>query len=288
MPEANSPATNLKFKSPASLLKHHGLRAKKRLGQNFLVDLNLARKIVELSQIPPNRPVVELGVGLGVLTLALAEKAPRVIGYEIDDELIRILEEENLLPPNVEIRKGDILKLDYSALAEELGEKLLLFGNLPYYLSSRLLYKLLEERKAWEFAVFMFQKEVAERLLARPGSKDYGQLSVWLALTCKVEKLLTLSPGNFYPPPEIYSTVVKITVLKEELPYERELTRLLKFAFASRRKKLLKNLKALGLPREELLKIFAELKLSPDVRAEEVEPEKFLALAERLSALKAL
>ncbi len=287
MPEVNFPVTN-KFKSPAYLLKKYGIKAKKGLGQNFLIDLKLAQKIVALANIPSKCPVVELGVGLGVLTLALAEKASHVIGYEIDEDLIRILRQENLLPPNVEIRKGDILKIDYLSLARELGKKLLLFGNLPYYLSSRLLYKLLEERNAWEFAVFMFQKEVAERLLAKPGSKDYGHLSAYLALTCKVERLLTLGPGNFYPPPEVYSTVVKISVLREEIYQEKELQKLLKLAFSARRKKLLKNLGALGLPKDKLNRIFEELGLPSKVRAEEVEPEKFLALTQRLVSLKVL
>ncbi len=287
MPAVNSPVTSFKFPSPASLLKRYGLRAKKRLGQNFLLDLNLARKIVSLAELPGGRTVVELGVGLGVLTLTLAEKAPRVIGFEIDKDLLKLLKEENFLPSNVELRHGDILKLDYLDLSQELGQRLILFGNLPYYLSSRLLYKLLEERKAWEMAVFMFQKEVAERLLAEPGSKDYGQLTVYLALTCKIKKLLTLAPGNFYPQPEVYSTVVKLEVQKDILPHEKTLQKLLKFSFSSRRKKLVKNLKPLGIEPSRLLGIFEKLALPPQARAEEIPPEKFLALAGEIEALEA-
>ncbi len=276
MPEAPSNASPPK---PASLLKKHGLFAKKRLGQNFLVDLGLARRIVALAGLPEGETVVELGVGLGTLTLALAEKASRVIGYELDEELLAILKEEKFLPENVILRQGDILKLDYRKLSKELGRPLILFGNLPYYLSSRLLYKLLEEREALDFAVFMFQKEVVDRLLAGPGSRDYGQLSVYLKLTCRARRLLTLSPGNFYPPPEVKSSVIKIEVTRKKLPHEETLKRLLKAAFSARRKKLAKNLSALGISQKEAQGLLEEADLPPNVRAEEVPPEKFLTLA---------
>ena len=280
MPEAPSNASPPR---PPSLLKKHGLFAKKKLGQNFLVDLGLARRIVALAGLPEGETVVELGVGLGTLTLALAERASRVIGYEIDEELINILREEKLLPENVALRQGDILRLDYRKLSRELGRPLILFGNLPYYLSSRLLYRLLEEREALDFAVFMFQKEVVDRLLAEPGSREYGQLSVYLRLTCRAQRLLTLSPGNFYPPPEVKSSVIKIEVIRKELPHEETLKRLLKTAFSARRKKLAKNLTALGLSQKEAEGLLEKIGLSPNIRAEEVAPEKFLALAELLA-----
>ncbi len=283
MPEPKSPVT-ANISTPPALLKRYGLKAKKGLGQNFLVDLNLARKIVALAGLPQEITVVELGVGLGTLTLALSEYFKRVVGYEIDEELLKVLKEEGFFPPNVEIRKGDILRLDYLRLAQELGGPLALFGNLPYYLSSRLLYKLLEERKAFKWAVFMFQKEVADRLLAEPKSKNYGQLTVYLKLTCRIKKLITLTPGCFYPPPEVHSTVVRIEVLNPTLPHEKTLKRLLKAAFSSRRKKLAKNLTTLGLKKAEILEIFEKTGLSGDVRAEEVPPEKFLALAENIEA----
>ena len=285
-PEASSPDTSPEFPGPARLLRRYGLRAKKSLGQNFLVDLNLARKIVSLADLPPEGVVVELGVGLGTLTLALAEKARRVIGYELDETLLEILKNEGFLPENVELRHGDILSLDYRALAQELGQRLLLFGNLPYYLSSRLLYKLFEEREAVEQAVFMFQKEVAERLTASPGSKTYGPLSVLLSLAADVDWLLTLSPAHFHPRPEVSSAVLKIRFHPEPLPHEETLKRLLKAAFANRRKKLAKNLQALGLSKKEAEEMLAEVGLKPEVRAEEVPPKTFLELAARISSKK--
>ncbi len=288
MPAATSPGTRDKPPTPASLLKRYGLKAKKGLGQHFLNDFSLARRIVQVSGLASGKTVVELGAGLGTLTLALAEKAARVIAFELDETLIQILEKEKFLPPNVELRRADILKLDYLALARELGQPFVLFGNLPYYLSSRLLYKLIEEREAFNWAVFMFQKEVAERLLAAPGTKDYGPLTVYLKLTAEVQRLMNLPPGCFYPAPEVHSTVVKITIKQRPpLPQEEALKKLLKIAFSSRRKKLVKNLTALGLKNEELKKILAALGLPENVRAEEIPPEKFLALAQHLGPLKA-
>jgi 16S rRNA (adenine1518-N6/adenine1519-N6)-dimethyltransferase len=144
------------------------------LGQNFLQSPALAAEIIRRAKVTPSATVVELGVGLGTLTCALARAFKRVIGFEIDERLLEILEKEKFLPENVELRKGDILRLDYRALARELGEPLTLFGNLPYYLSSRLVFRLLEERAALSLAVFMFQKEVAEPLPRALGAKLTG------------------------------------------------------------------------------------------------------------------
>ena len=282
MPEASCPVTKSKFQSPAQLLRRYGLKAKKSLGQNFLVSLEIARKIVALSEIPEGSVVVELAAGLGTLTLALAERAGRVIAYELDERLLEVLQKENFLPEQVILRKGDILSLDYASLAQELGQRLILFGNLPYYLSSRLLYRLLEERKHLSLAVFMFQKEVAERLLAPPGNRNYGPLTVYLSLTAEVKRLLTLSKNHFYPPPEVSSCVLKIIFNDIYFDCETFLKKLLKVSFAKRRKKLITNLKALGVRREVLEEIFQELGLGLNVRAEQVPPSKFLALAKRL------
>ncbi len=284
MPEALSRDTGVDFPGPVRLLKQYGLRAKKSLGQNFLVDLNLARKIVSLANLSPEATVVELGVGLGTLTLALAERVHRVIGYELDERLLSILHQESFLPQNVELRRGDILQLDYRALHQELGTRLILFGNLPYYLSSRLLYRLFEERAWVARGVFMFQKEVAERLVAPPGCKSYGPLTVLLALAAEIKWLLTLPPTPFYPRPEVSSAVLDIRFRAEPLPQEEVLKCLLKVAFSTRRKKLSRNLTALGLSKEEAERLLLESGLKPEVRAEEVAPEIFLELAACLSS----
>lgn len=283
MPEASSPATkSLECPTPASLLRRYGLRAQKNLGQNFLQSPALAAEIVRRAAVPPKTTVVELGVGLGTLTYALAKTFERVIGFEIDEKLLAILQKEDFLPKNVELRRGDILRLDYRALAQELGAPLILFGNLPYYLSSRLLFRLLEEREALSLAVFMFQKEVAERLTAAPGSKTYGPLSVLLCLLAEVKWLLTLSPAQFYPRPEVASAVLKIRFHREPVPAEGILFQLVKTAFAKRRKTLARNLTALGLSLGEGKDLLRSLGFPEDLRAEGLPPGGFLRLAEIL------
>ncbi len=283
MPEASSPnIPKSEFPSPLTLLRKYGLKPRKSLGQNFLVDLSLAEKIVELSRVPGQATVIELGVGLGTLTYALAKRVKRVIGFELDEKLLKILKNEGFLPENVELRGGDILKLDYRQLSAEIGQPLILFGNLPYYLSSRLTYRLLKEREVLKTAVFMFQKEVAERFVAKPGSKDYGQLSVLLGLMARVEWLLTLSAARFYPRPEVSSAVLKIEFEPKRCVEEEKLFNLVKVAFAQRRKKLARNLTALGLSLAEAQDLLKKVGLPSDTRAEAVPPEGFLALAKIL------
>lgn len=281
MPEVVSRDIPSRPPGPKELLRRHGLRARKSLGQHFLARPEVAHRIVELADLSGLKTVVELGAGLGLLTFALAQHFPRVIAYELDERLLEILEKEAFLPPRVELRRGDILRLDYRALREEIGAPLVLFGNLPYYLSSRLLFRLYQEHSSLRACVFMFQREVAERLLAPPGSKSYGLLSVLTALLTQARRLLVLSPGHFYPPPEVSSAVVRLVFREVRCP--KNLFRVLKVAFSRRRKKLLRNLATVW-PEGPLREIFRELALPEDLRAEALAPEKYLALAARLEA----
>ncbi len=285
MPEAVSQSTLPRPPGPKELLRRHGLRARKSLGQHFLARLEIAQRIVELADLPRKETVVELGAGLGLLTFALAQYFPRVIAYELDEKLLEILRQETFLPPSVDLRPGDILRLDYRALREEIGTSLILFGNLPYYLSSRLLFRLYQEYRLFKACVFMFQREVAERLLAPPGSRTYGLLSVLTALLTEARRLFVLSPGHFYPPPEVSSAVVKLVFREVQVP--DNLFRVLKVAFSRRRKKLLRNLATVW-PESRLREIFRELSLSEDLRAEALAPEKYLNLALRLQAYETI
>ncbi len=285
MQEVSSHVTKVtKFPTPKSLIKKYGLKPRKSLGQNFLCSISLAERIVELAELPQDSTIVELGIGLGTLTFALTKKAKKVIGFELDKRLLEILQAEAFLPENVELRHGDILHLDYQGLYHEISTPLILFGNLPYYLSSRLVYKLLEQRKILDFAVFMFQKEVCLRFTAKPGSKDYGQLSVLLGLMSEVTWLITLSPAHFYPKPEVDSAVLKIKFKRERLAYEDVLFQVVKASFSNRRKKLARNLTSLGLSFNEAKDVLKEVGLSPDIRAEAVPKEAFLALTETIAS----
>ncbi len=279
MPEVLSHVTKVsKFHSPQNLLKKYGLKPRKSLGQNFLCSIPLAERIVELAKTPQDSTIVELGIGLGTLSFALAKKVKKVIGFELDKRLLEILRTESFLPENVELRQGNILHLDYQDLYREIGSPMILFGNLPYYLSSRLIYNLLEQREILNFAVFMFQKEVGLRFTAKPGSKDYGQLSVLLGLMSEVTWLLTLSPANFYPKPKVDSAVLKIKFRKKRLPEEDLLFQVVKASFFNRRKKLARNLTSLGLSFDEARDVLKKIGLSPDIRAEAVPKEGFLTL----------
>ncbi|WP_297057015.1 16S rRNA (adenine(1518)-N(6)/adenine(1519)-N(6))-dimethyltransferase RsmA [Thermosulfurimonas sp.] len=279
MPAVNSPAILSEPPTPAELLRRHGIRARKRWGQHFLARPETALRLVEAAGVPVQGPVVELGAGLGTLTWALARVYPRVIAYELDPRLLEILQQEKFLPPWVELRPGDILRLDYRSLRNELGAPLVVFGNLPYYLSGRLLFRFYQEHRLFSVGVFMFQREVVERLLASPGGRHYGVLSVLTGLLTEARRLMVLKPGAFYPPPEVSSAVVRLVFRPRSLP--ATLWRVLKVAFSRRRKKLLRNLSTLW-PEEILREIFRELGIPEKVRAEELSPEEFLELARRL------
>ena len=216
-------------------------RAKRSFGQNFLVHTPTVKTIAGFVRIPQNRTVVELGVGRGALTKAISERVGhggRIIGFELDRELVEWLKEQDELLPNVEVRFKDMLDVSFSELASETGGPLVIAGNLPYNISTQVVIKLIDERKCIEQAVFMFQKEVAQRLAAGPGSKQYGVLSVLTGQCMKVKKLMDVPPGLFSPRPKVMSSVVEFIPLAHEIPVkDRELFRkLVKQAFSKRRK----------------------------------------------------
>src|SRR3990167_1622380 len=163
------------------ILTEHQLAPSKKLGQNFLVHRQTAERIVELSGVTPDDSVVELGVGLGSLTLPLAERVRQVIGLELDAGIVAYHRERQDLPANVTLIHQDLLKADFGGLATQSGGPLKILANLPYYISNLLLFKLIENRAALGWAVLMLQKEVGQRLTAPVGSKEYGVLSVLLA-----------------------------------------------------------------------------------------------------------
>ena len=185
--------------SPKILLQRLGLRPKKTLGQNFLVHPHQARRIVDALELGGDETVVEIGAGLGALTVYLAQEARRVVALERDPALARFLREE-IFPeaPEVEVLCQDVLQFDFLGLSREMGQPLAVVGNLPYQITSPLLFKLMEERAALSRAVLMMQQEVGARLTARPGTKDYGVLSVLLQYHFSSQRLFSMGPANFY------------------------------------------------------------------------------------------
>ncbi|KPK31601.1 MAG: dimethyladenosine transferase, partial [Nitrospira bacterium SG8_35_1] len=205
----------LSDKKIKEILEQQKLAPKKRFGQNFLVNSNISEKIVKLAGIQPDDTIIELGIGFGALTSYLALTCKKVIGLEIDSGIIRYHKEEGSLPENVTLMHQDILQINYAKLAEESGGRLKIIANLPYSISNPLLFKLTEHKDNMEWAVLMLQKEVAQRLTAATGTKDYGILTVRMASCASVKKLLELGPQHFHPRPKVDSRVVKITFFPE-------------------------------------------------------------------------
>lgn len=280
-------------------LARHGLSARKDLGQSFLVDEGVADRLAALAGVAGDDAVIEIGTGLGILTRALARRARRVISLEVDAGLVRALRAEATLPESVELLHGDALRVDLGRLAEEAGPPVRLVANLPYSISGPLLRRLLDLRGQLLDWSVMVQRELADRLLAAPGSRAYGSLTVLHRLTVRLERTMDLSPRCFFPAPEVRSAFVRMTPLEKPLVRADELAdteRVVRAAFSKRRKTLANALReaAPGLPevrggpggdtRERFLAAIAAAGIDPRARAESLAPETLLELARRLRA----
>ena len=275
-----------------AILKKQQLAPKKRFGQNFLIDKNISAKIVRLAEIQPKDTIIELGVGFGALTRNLAETCRKVIGLEIDSGIIRYHEEEACLPRNVTLLHQDILEADFTKLAEESGGRLKIIANLPYSISNPLLFKLIDYRDKIEWAILMLQKEVAQRLTAKTGTKNYGILTVRMAACASVHKLLELGPQQFHPRPKVDSQVVKISFFPEPdrataLPdYDQVFfKRIVDAAFQQRRKTLTNALSASNLveaDKKEIEAALEKLGLDNRISGERLKVENFVVLTNLL------
>lgn len=277
---------------PRVLLDASNVRPKKQLGQHFLRDSSIAEMIVMRSGISSESVVLEIGAGLGALTLPLARSAKQVYAVEKDREIVKILGSQILAGnvDNVELIAEDILKVNIAALAEKSGTKLIVMGNLPYNISSQVLVQLIHSRSAVNRAVLMFQKELAQRITALPGSKTYGRLTVMLRYCAEVEKLADIRAAHFFPKPKVDSEVVEIIFRKEMVQSsidEAFLFRIIKAAFGKRRKNL-KNALAgniLGIDSGEALAGLENAGIDPTRRAETLSVEEFLKLRNSLSRI---
>jgi len=275
------------------ILSERGLAPSKKLGQNFLVHRQTAQRIVELSGVGPEDSVLELGVGLGSLTLPLAERVRQVTGLELDAGIIAYHRETMDLPGNVLLIHQDLLKADFAALAKQSGGPLKIMANLPYSISNLLLFKLVEESESLAWAVLMLQKEVGRRLTAEAGSKEYGVLSVLLAGCASVETIMQVGPGQFHPRPKVDSVVVRITFQPSparatELPaHDRKMLKKIVNAAFSQRRKTLRNSLAAGLgtslPREMAADLLVKAGINPETRAERLKIEDFVRLSNIIS-----
>ncbi len=265
------------------------MAAKSKLGQNFLRDPQATQRIIAALGPLATRTVVEIGPGKGAITEGLAARAKQLITIELDRELAWMLQ-ERFSPekgiPNVTVCRQDVLAFDFAAAAKDAGESLLVVGNLPYYITSPILLRLAASAPAIDRAVLMVQREVADRVTARPESRDYGLLSVTLQLYGSTEPLFTLPPEAFVPPPEVHSTVFRWNFAPrfaelgvEEAPF----IAFLKQCFAQKRKTLSNNLRAAGQSAGRVGEAFQATGISPQIRAEALAVEELAAIWRALS-----
>jgi len=284
-------------RTAAGKAPHTAVKRKAKLGQNFLVDRAAAQRIVDALGDISNRTVIEIGPGRGALTYLLLARAKRVIGIELDRVLAAQLRMKYATRPNLEVLESDFVTAEFPSivgrrpgplhdLRPTQPETVDVVGNIPYYITSDIVLRLLELHRHIERAVIMVQKEVADRIAAAPGSRDYGLLSATAQLFAGVEKLFTLPPGAFSPPPQVHSTVIRLTMaprLEELQVAEEPFIAFLKRAFAQKRKTLLNNLR--GQYQDSAVR--AALKsagLRADVRAEAMSLEKTAAVFRALRA----
>lgn len=269
------------------VLSRHGFEFSKAFGQNFLIDGNIVRQIVEKSGLGPDDLAIEIGPGAGTLTQELSLKAKKVIAIELDDRLLPILEETT--GDNVELILGDALEVDLSGLIEEAGTRSArLVANLPYNVGTIIAAKILEERIPLDSMTIMLQKEVGERMLAKPGSKDYGALSLLVDyFTDSVEAALMVPRTVFMPQPNVDSIVVKLNIKAvEEKPYEDIMFKTIRGAFTQRRKTILNSLTVgTGIKKKNIRKILEDLDLDPSLRAEDLTIDDFERIGEKIYQL---
>lgn len=271
--------------SPKTLLKAWDLRPKKHLGQSFLSDPSTAAAITARARFSAQDVVLEIGAGLGALTIPLAQAVKKIYAVEKDRQLIDLLQTQLLLHKisNCEITAGDILQIDLRQYTASAGSKITVVGNLPYNISSQILVKLIQARNDFSRAIFMFQKELAQRICARPGGKEYGRITAMLRYCAEIRTLLTVKAGAFYPPPKVDSAVVEIK-FKPTTNYgphdEAMLFAVIKAAFGNRRKTLKNALTASGLSidSQTALRALAAAGIDHSRRAETLEPGEFVTL----------
>lgn len=263
--------------------------SKPKLGQNFLRDPQAIDRIVAGLGDCSARTVVEIGPGQGDLTRLLAAHAGQVLAIELDAELASRLQSE-FAPHRVTVLNEDVLKFDFTQAATTAGERLLVVGNLPYYITSPILLKLAANHAVLDRAVVMVQREVADRVAAAPGSRDFGLLSVTMQLYGSVEKLFTLPPSAFSPPPEVHSTVFRWQFksrVRELGVEEVEFLRFVRKAFAQKRKTLANNLRAAGFTAGSISDGFSSTGVDPRARAESLSLETFASLWRKFATERA-
>lgn len=261
----------------------HTIRAKKSLGQNFLRDPNYLKKIVDAARVGPEDQVLEIGPGLGHLTRVLASRARKVLALELDERLIPLLRKEFSMILNVEIVQADAIDYPYEALQDRWK----VVANLPYYISTPIIQKLVACRDKFTTLTLMLQQEVAERVASLPGGKEYGYLSVLVQLYAEPRIEFMVPPSAFSPKPEVNSAVITLTIRDRPavaVSDEIFFVRVVKAAFSQRRKTLRNALKQLNVPAEKMAMVLIKTGIDLSRRAETLTVKEFGLLADYLSS----
>ena len=281
-------------KNTIEVLQKYNFNFQKKFGQNFLIDNNILEKIVDAAQLTQEDCVLEIGPGIGTMTQYLAQRAKTVIAVEIDKNLIPILEDTLSLYDNVKILNEDILKVDINRIVEEEnnGKPIKIVANLPYYITTPIIMQMFESHIALESITVMVQKEVADRMQAVPGTKDYGALSLAVRYYSQPEIITRVPASCFMPRPNVDSTVIRLTGYDGpslEVTDEAYLFAVIRASFNQRRKTLvngLANAPNLGVSKDEIKKILDQMGLSESVRGETLTLERFIELSNRLITVR--
>ena len=271
--------------TPKTLLAAWNFKPKKNMGQNFLSDPSTAETIISRAHLSPEDVVLEIGAGRGAITTVMARVVKKVYAVEKDRQLIELLKTELLANriSNCEIVAKNILQMDLHAITDTTGKKITVIGNLPYGISSQILIKLIQSRSAIERTVLMFQKELAQRITAQPGGRDYGRITAMLRYCADIRILASIKASVFYPPPKVDSTVIEAR-FKPTAMYgshdEAMLFAVIKAAFGNRRKTLKNAIAASGLDidAQTALEALNSAGIDPSRRAETLQPAEFVSL----------
>ena len=258
-----------------------GFSFSKSFGQNFLTDRNILEKIVEVSAVDKDYGVIEIGPGFGVLTMFLLEKAGKVVSIEIDKRLKEVLDYTLSEYDNFEFVQSDALKIDLKKLIEEKfpQKKIVVVANLPYYVTTPIITKLLESDLDLESITIMVQKEVAQRLVADENSKDNSSISMFVKYYADANIAFNVSRNVFVPAPNVDSAVVNMRLKKENFEYEKTMFKLIKNGFENRRKTILNSFCKSGIEKEKIIKVLEKLSIDTRTRAEKLSLEDFKNIA---------
>lgn len=270
------------------LVKKYNFKFSKSLGQNFLIDDSVLTDIVEGAEVDENDLVIEIGPGVGSLTAQLIGKAKKVVSIELDNDLIPILETELGEYENFSLIHNDALKVDFNEIiGEEKSVKLV--ANLPYYVTTPIIVRLLKENYNFKSLTIMIQKEVAERIDAEPNCKEYGALSLLVQYYCNTKKVRIVPPSCFIPRPKVDSIVIRLDRLEKprvEVKDEKLMFDIIRNAFNMRRKTLWNGTKFLGIEKEKLEKAYEEAGIDPKRRGETLTLEEFAKLSDRITEIR--